>query len=805
MKLFWKLSLPQITLVPILGVISYYLISNCFIAIEQQNLDYIINDTFTSIEKNIEQVSITAQEAASLFAHSPEVIRAYKIAHTGDIDDANSEKSQQARAMLREELAPQLKSYKMTTGQKLKLHFHLPNGRSLVRLWRAKQAKKNGKWVDISDDISSFRQTVLDVNSTGSPVHGIELGRGGFVMRGIVPVRDNNGTTLGSAEVLKSFSSVFTIAKQKNIPVMLFMDKKFLNITTRLNDSSKYPSVYNTILVNPTAENQPLVNMVSEQFLTTASRQKTSMSMGNYTLIGSPMLDYKGQRIGTLIGAIDSSEALSLANKANMSLITTLAAILLLPLLGMIVVLKKYITTPLGSITTKIQMLAEDKADLQQRIIINQKDEVGDLTLWFNNLMERLTTMLNEMEQFKNVLNTVPDPIIAVDDNFNLLLANKAVEDAAGTDQQGLMCLRCHDVFNTEVCSTSNCPIEQAKRTQKRVVADIISIQGKNGPEFIQPVADILYDTQGNRAGYVEIARNVTDLVLSERKINQQLSKIEIVYEGTKDASHALLDSVASLEAQMTDVSGAIDSQQMRIRETSTAMEQMNVAVIEVARGASLAAQQAEATRTRAEQGAGIVSNAIESITSLHQHATSMNTAMTQLGTQADEIGTVLSVISDIADQTNLLALNAAIEAARAGEAGRGFAVVADEVRKLAEKTMQATQEVNTAISAIQQHAVTSMQTTQDTMKLVDTATSFANESGNALSEIVGLANESASQIGTIATAAEEQSSTSEHVTRAMDDINILVGSVTAEMQESAQNVKDLSRLAQQLDSLSSQ
>lgn len=803
MKLFWKLSLPQMILVPILGVISYFLISNCFIAIQQHNLEYIIDDTFIAIEKNIDQVSISAQETASLFAHSPEVMAAYQLAHTGDIDDAASKESQEARTMLRNELAPQLKSYKATTGKKLKLHFHLPNGRSLVRLWRKKQTKKNGSWVDISDDISSFRRTVLDVNSTGSPVRGIELGRGGFVMRGIVPVKNDAGVTIGSAEVLKSFASVFDIAKQKNIPMMLFMDKKFLNITTRLNDSSKYPSVYNTILVNKNADNQPFVKMVSEQFLATASRQKTSERIGNYTLIGSPMLDYRGQQIGTLIGAIDSSEALRLASTANTSLATTLAAILLLPLMGMIIVLKKYITAPLSSITTKIQMLAEDKADLKDRITVNQDDEVGDLTLWFNTLMGRLTTMLNEMEGFKNVLNTVPDPIFAVDNNFNLMLANKAVEEAAQTDQQGLMCLQCHDVFNTEVCTTSNCPIEQVKRTQKRVVADIITIPSEEGPIYIQPVADVLYDAEGNRAGYIEVARNVTDLVISEREINQQLSTIEEVYEGTKEVAHELLDSATSLESKITDVSGAVDSQQMRIRETSTAMEQMNVSVFEVAQSASQAAQQSEATRERAEQGANIVSNAIESITSLHKHADTMNGAMTQLGSQADEIGTVLGVISDIADQTNLLALNAAIEAARAGEAGRGFAVVADEVRKLAEKTMSATQEVNRAIAAIQQHAVTSIQTTQETMTLVETATSFAHESGNALSEIVGLANEAASQIGTIATAAEEQSSTSEQMTRAMEDINILVGSVTTEMQESAQNVKDLSRLAQRLDSLS--
>ena len=805
MKLFWKLSLPQIILVPILGIISYFIISSCFVSMQQRNLTYITNDTFLSIERNINQVSLSAQETASLFAQLPEVISAYELAHTGDIDDPKSPEAQEARTLLRNNLAPQLQSYKEATGQKLKLHFHLPNGRSLVRLWRNKQAKKNGTWVDISDDISSFRQTVLDVNRTGTPVKGIELGRGGFVLRGIVPVKDKDGMTIGSAEVLKSFSSVFDIAKQKNIPMMLFMDNKFLNITTRLNDASKYPAIFNNTLVNPTKENEPFVGMITDDFLQRASEGRISKQTGNYTLMGSPMLDYRGQQIGILVGAIDYSEALSLASTANTSLVTTLAAILLLPLLGIIFVLKRYITTPLGTITHTIKMLAEDKADLKERITVNQHDEVGDLTLWFNTLMERLTAMLNEMEGFKTVLNTIPDPIFAVDTNFNFLLANKAVEQAANANQKELTQLQCHNTFNTEACRTKNCPVERVKQTQQKVVAEVITVPGENGPSYVQPVADIMVDAEGNHVGYIEVARDVTDLVISEQEINLQLSTIEKVYEETKEAAHELLASATTLESKITDVSHSVDSQQQRIHETSTAMEQMNVSVFEVAQSASTAAQRAEETRERAEKGAGIVSNAIASITSLHTHADSMNGAMKQLGTQADEIGKVLGVISDIADQTNLLALNAAIEAARAGEAGKGFAVVADEVRKLAEKTMHATQEVNKAITAIQQHAVTSIETTQETMTLVDSATSFANESGNALSQIVDLANEAASQIGTIATAAEEQSSTSEQVTRAMEDITILVGSVTAEMQESAQNVKDLSRLAQRLDTLSKQ
>lgn len=805
MKLFWKLSLPQAILVPILGLISYFFISSGFTALQENNLDYVIDDTFSSIEKTIEDASITAQNIASLFSNMPVVITAYEKAYSGDIDDANSEASQQARSFLRKELTPMLSNFKAVSGEKLKLHFHLPNGRSLVRLWRGKQTKKNGKWVDISDDISSFRRTVLDVNSSGKGVRGIELGRGGFVMRGLVPVTNGEGKTLGSAEVLTSFSPVFNVARQKGIPMMLLMDKAYLNITTKLNNSKKHPLVYDSVLVNPSDETKSFVRMLTPEFLTAATKERVRKSVGNYTLVGSPVRDYRGKQIGVLVGAIDSSNSLALAAKANMSLTLTLAAILLLPLLGMIIVLKRYVTSPLQTISVKIKELAENKADLRERLHVNQNDEVGDLTRWFNSLMERLTAMLDEMEGFKNVFNTVPDPIFAVDNDFNFILANKAVEEAGKKDQASLVCSRCHDVFNTDVCSTPNCPIEQVKRTGKRTYAEIVTINGEDGPIHIQPVADILYDAQGKKAGYIEIARNVTELVTSEQEINQQLKHIEETNKGTKEASRFLLDSTSGLESKVDGVNGAVESQRQRIVETSTAMEQMNASVMEVAHGAATASQRAEETKERAEKGASIVSNSIESIRSLHAHANTMTEAMSNLGAEADNIGTVLSVISDIADQTNLLALNAAIEAARAGDAGRGFAVVADEVRKLAEKTMHATQEVNNAIMTIQGHATSSIQTTKETMQLVDTATSLANDSGNALTEIVHLANEAASQIGNIATAAEEQSSTSEQVTKAMDEINILAGSVAAEMQEASENVKDLSQLAQQLDVLSKQ
>ena len=136
--------------------------------------------------------------------------------------------------------------------------------------------------------------------------------------------------------------------------------------------------------------------------------------------------------------------------------------------------------------------------------------------------------------------------------------------------------------------------------------------------------------------------------------------------------------------------------------DTSAGMEQMSASIVEVARNSGQAASNAVKTQQEAGQGATLVRQVINSVNHVHEQTQAMKVDLTALGKQADSIGAIMDVINDIADQTNLLALNAAIEAARAGEAGRGFAVVADEVRKLAEKTIGATKQVGENISGMQ-------------------------------------------------------------------------------------------------------
>ena len=242
--------------------------------------------------------------------------------------------------------------------------------------------------------------------------------------------------------------------------------------------------------------------------------------------------------------------------------------------------------------------------------------------------------------------------------------------------------------------------------------------------------------------------------------------------------------------------------QKSRLSEAASAMEQMNATVLDVARNASGAAESAGKAQAKAQNGADIVIESVKAIEQVSRATGQLRQNMNELGDQARSIGAVMNVISDIADQTNLLALNAAIEAARAGEAGRGFAVVADEVRKLAEKTMGATQEVGGKIKAIQDSVERSVRDMEEAATAVSRSNDLAGASGQALGEIVSLTDLNTRNVQSIAAAAEEQSSASEHINGSLADVNSVAHETQEGMTETVDIVQSLAAMADQLREL---
>ncbi|MBI4804372.1 MAG: HAMP domain-containing protein [Desulfovibrio sp.] len=289
---------------------------------------------------------------------------------------------------------------------------------------------------------------------------------------------------------------------------------------------------------------------------------------------------------------------------------------------------------------------------------------------------------------------------------------------------------------------------------------------------------------------------------LKEQEVSELLARMNALADQAQSISERMSSATEQLSAQTQEISSGAQSQSQRIAVTATAMEQMTATVLDVAQNASEASSNADQALHKATHGATVVGQAVTGIGGVHSITQDLQHNMEDLGHKAEAIGTVLNVISDIADQTNLLALNAAIEAARAGEAGRGFAVVADEVRKLAEKTMGATREVGDSIQAIQNAARLSVVKMQNAASEVEKVTGLAQQSGTVLSEILGLTETNAKRVEGIAAAAEEQSASTGEINRAIEHINRIVSETAEGINQSAKAIEDLTVMSSELNEL---
>ncbi len=628
----------------------------------------------------------------------------------------------------------------------------------------------------------------------------------------VLPVRSDDGTIIGVLSGDISFTNVYdTVLKGINI------------------GSHGYAFAINEhglLVLDPNKE-----NLLNDTLPIMADMKKIAAKengMSTYVnLAKQPVIAYH-QKVGstgmTVIARAEERDIFSsLSEVSSLSLYATLIAVFLSCIVAF------FILRPVVAAIAKGANFATAIAagQLDGTLDVKRKDEIGNLANALRSIPDSLNQIIDEynrvksdlqgghievqgdsskfqgayaqlvegtnftLKQFQNILNLLAAPTVVLDKNLRVCYVNDIAQKVIGTDYQGKTC---KEVMNRDDSGTPQDALSIAVATLRPATGETIA-RPRGLARDITYTAVPFTDENGKLACVLQLITDLTDIKKTERTIVEVATQAQGISERMATASK-------QLSAQVEEVSDGAQTQRDRVTATATAMEEMNSTVLEVASNAGEANSQSNNVRDKASEGSELVNQVVSAIQSVNDVALELENNMQQLGQQAESIGSVMDVISDIADQTNLLALNAAIEAARAGEAGRGFAVVADEVRKLAEKTMTATTEVGNSIRGIQNTTSMNINRVSESASFAGKATELAAISGNSLEEILALVNTNTMLISGIATAAEEQSATSEEINRSIDEINHIANTTAHGMSQASQAVHELSEMARELQDL---
>ena len=283
------------------------------------------------------------------------------------------------------------------------------------------------------------------------------------------------------------------------------------------------------------------------------------------------------------------------------------------------------------------------------------------------------------------------------------------------------------------------------------------------------------------------------------RSFDRFVATIKSTLLQVAEVSTAVASASAEISSSTEQMAAGSQEQTAQASEVASAVEQMTKTIIENSRNATATSGTAREAREAAQQGGDVVRETIDGMKRIAEVVSQAATTVQALNASSDQIGNIIEVIDDIADQTNLLALNAAIEAARAGEQGRGFAVVADEVRKLAERTTKATKEIAEMIKKIQQETIGAVESMEGGTGEVKKGITLAEKAGNSLGAIVLKSEKVTDMIAQIAAASEEQSSASEQISKNVEAISSVTAETAQGTQQIARAAEDLNRLTESL------
>ena len=533
-------------------------------------------------------------------------------------------------------------------------------------------------------------------------------------------------------------------------------------------------------------------NLVSELI----KKESKTFSDDDILLELFPIISNK-ENIGIVIIGMSKESINNTLSSARITAFVISLIVFILGLGGLRIFFNRIVYAPIKNLTSIADKLA--LGDVEVKIDTGRLDEIGQLE-----------------KSFISIINSIKDQSQIVE-----FISNGELSDNAKVkSDKDILSINLNKVIVTlqnlinEVSSLTKSATDGKLSTRGNAVnfkggyKEILQGVNETLDAVIKPVeegshvleimakGDLTPRVTGNYLGDHQILKN---------SINKMGESVSAILTRVKEAVQATANAANQISSSTEEMAAGAQEQNAQATEVAGAVEEMTKTIYETTKNTGQATEASKNSGKVAIEGGKVVEETIHGMNRIAEVVRKSADTVQALGKSSDQIGEIVQVIDDIADQTNLLALNAAIEAARAGEQGRGFAVVADEVRKLAERTTKATKEIATMIKQIQKDTSGAVESMEQGTKEVEIGKQLAEKAGKSLQEIIHGAELVVDIVTQVAAASEEQSSAAEQISKNIESISSVTQQSASGIQQIAHASEDLNRLTLNLQELIAQ